>query len=452
MLDRFLHQKRFPRFTALSILTTVGAWAVYFHSPGHAGFESAGYRILAILVVAAGLVLNCVWGDMARVRGEYGGVWIANAGIALPVAVLIGWAVVSAVFDLRRWDAAEHARMWGPIDRVFVQPDGKLVLLGAGLVRLLPDGQPDPSFRRDYSFARGGSLPERFRERSPFGYCAAMAPNGDLILANNGWIGRIRPDGSDGPDLQISETSLAGCWGLAVQSDGKILIGWREMRANRLIRLFPGGSVDTGFHSAIAPLSYVGDIAIQGDGRIALVGEMGFVGSECFGRLLRLNADGSLDRTFGFAEPCLPTELVSLRFADLDAALPNGSMLVRIGSFEHGSADEMMFLDRDGKRIEIPKLLDALQPLPRSPIGFTRAVPLSDGRILLVLDGLVRVLKDGTLDSTFHARVQSSSISQVLVQGGKIIVVDTSGMLVRLNGDGSPDPSFQMPTLKVYSD
>jgi len=32
------------------------------------------------------------------------------------------------------------------------------------------------------------------------------------------------------------------------------------------------------------------------------------------------------------------------------------------------------------------------------------------------------------------------------------MVLDTNGKLVRLNGDGSPDPSFRMPALKVSSD
>jgi hypothetical protein len=78
---------------------------------------------------------------------------------------------------------------------------------------------------------------------------------------------------------------------------------------------------------------------------------------------------------------------------------------------------------------------------------------MSDGRILVVHDGLVRVLKDGARDSTFQAYgIESDSILKVLIQGEKIIVLDRSGKLVRLNGDGSLDSSFRMPALRVYSD
>jgi hypothetical protein len=145
--------------------------------------------------------------------------------------------------------------------------------------------------------------------------------------------------------------------------------------------------------------------------------------------------------------------LSGLRFADLIATLPDGSMLVRMGSFEYGSTDELMYLDRDGKTLENPGLLHALHPLAPRIRGFTPVVPMSDGRILVVHDGLVRVLKDGARDSTFQAYgIESDSILKVLIQGEKIIVLDRSGKLVRLNGDGSLDSSFRMPALRVYSD
>lgn len=186
------------------------------------------------------------------------------------------------------------------------------------------------------------------------------------------------------------------------------------------------------------------------------MGETEPVGSGCFHRLLRLNAEGSLDDTFGFRQPCLPMSLNTLRFVDLVAILPDGSMLARMGSFEHGAMDEWMYLDRDGKAIENPGLLNALQPLapPILSVGFTFAVPTSAGGILVVRDGLVRILKNGARDSTFHAyhAPQSNPIWKVLIQGEKIIVLDRSGKMVRLNGDGSLDPSFRMPALRVYSD
>jgi uncharacterized delta-60 repeat protein len=452
MLDKFLHQEQFPWFTALSILTTLLVWAAIIAAAGssHNGFEGLGIALEAMLAFMVGCALNVVWGLCAQNRGEYCGFRIAMAGVALPVVVLFCWSPVSDVF---REQATEHTRMWGALDYVFVEPDGKLVLIGAGLVRLLPDGQRDAAYHRDYSFGRRGSFPDPIGPHWPGTARAAMAPNGDLILADKGWIGRIRADGRDAT-LVHGGDAWKTCWGLAVQPDGKILVGWSGLRGSQFFRLLPDGGVDAGFRPAVAPLGMRGGkFAVQGDGRIVLVGATEQVGSGCFRRLVRLNADGSLDETFSSRQPCLPENLADLRFANLVAVLPDESMLVRTGSFEHGSMDEIMYLDRGGKGIENPGLGEALQAFVRDINGLTVAVPVGDGRILTVRDGLVRVLQDCTRDSTFHAyRTQSNSIVEVVMQGEKIIVVDGSGGLVRLNGDGSPDPSFRMPALKVYSD
>jgi uncharacterized delta-60 repeat protein len=449
MLDKFIHQERFPWFTTLSILTNLLVWAaiIAYAYSSHNGFEGLGNGLTTMFAFMVGCVLNVIWGLTAHNRGEYCGFRIAMAGVALPVVVLIGWSNL----DEHRTEAAEHSSMWGAMDDVFVQPDGKLVLIGAGLVRLLPDGQRDASYHRDYSFARRGSFPDPIRTRWQDTACAAMAPNGDLILAYNGWIGHVRADGRDAT-LVRGGGEWKTCWGLAVQSDGKILVGWNGLHGDQFSRLLPDGGVDPSFRPAVAPLG-TGKFAVQGDGRIVLVGATAQVGSGCFNRLVRLNADGSLDETFGFRQPCLPANLVNVRSADLVAAPPDGSILVRIGSYEHGSIDEMIYLDRDGKGIENPGLADALLFWFPGINKFTAAVPVSDGRFLVVHAGLVRVLRDGTLDSTFHLYgTQSNPIVKLLIQGEKIIVVDGSGGLVRLNGDGSPDPSFRMPALKVYSD
>jgi len=256
MLNKFLHQERFPWFTAFSILTPLPLWAIVitiiadeWHTHPGPGIDmsvnplSPGAGLLAVLMWAAlfsvggtSLVLNTAWGVGALARREYWGARIAAASVALPLAVLLASHSVSGLVDeassrrlMREQAAAERARVWHGVDEVFVQPDGKLLLIGAGLVRLLPDGQPDPSFHRDYSFAGRGSLPGPFRKGlywAPLESCAAMAPSGDLILASNGWIGRVRPDGRDAPAL-LNLPRNDSCWGLTVQPDGKILVGWR---------------------------------------------------------------------------------------------------------------------------------------------------------------------------------------------------------------------------------
>ena len=477
-LNKFLHQGRFPWFTALSILTPLPLWALViaiiaeeWHAhpgipdmsvnPLSAGTGAVIEMIALLSVGRTSLVLNTAWGVAARGRREYWGGRIAAASVALPLAVLFAWNSVSDLMGeantrrlMREQVAADHARVWNRVDEVFVQSDGKLLLIGDGLVRLLPDGQPDPSFHRDYSYARGGSLPGPLRKGfywAPLEGCAAMAPNGDLILAAKGWIGRVRPDGGDAPDL-LKHPGEDSCWGLTVQPDGKILVGWWGKIP--ISRLLADGSVDPSFHPAFVLAPWTGregpprgGIALLRDGRILLAGLTVPVEGGCIPRLRRLKADGSPDESFRFGELCEPADLEEHYVPRLIAILPNGSMLVHMHNELH-QKDETVYLDRDGK--EIRALGPPYSVLRTRPEG---AVPMSDGGILLDAGGwAARVRPDGTLDRGFHASYNYLSARKIAVQGEKIMVVDSGGKLSRLNRDGSPDPSFQMPELRVYSD
>jgi uncharacterized delta-60 repeat protein len=281
-----------------------------------------------------------------------------------------------------------------------------------------------------------------------------MAPNGDLILAANGWIGRVRPDGSDGPDL-LERTDGGACWGLAVQSDGKILIGWNSRNRSPISRLLPDGSADPGFHPAFAPTPGPSQpprpsrerIVVLRDGRIVLVGPVEPVAGGCIGTLLRLNADGSLDKGYRSGEPCQPAAQAEQNVPELLAVFPDGSMLVRMTSTDHASS-ETIYLNPDGKEIRRAGLLHFL-----NRPNITAVVPLSDGGVLLGdSGGVARVRPDGTPDPAFHAPDMKVGVLKIVLQGRKILILAGDGKLVRLNEDGTPDPGFQTPAFEVYSD
>lgn len=453
MLDRLLHQKRFPWFTMLSILTTAQALAAVIAalSSSHSGFEGLGAAVLALIALAAGLVLNMIWGLLAYVRHEYRGGRIAAVGIVLPFATVFGWSYISG----RQEVAAEHARTWSAIHDIFVQPDGKLLLVGTGLVRLLPDGRLDPSFHRDYSFGRGGGLPDPVHQAFDWpGACAAMAPNGDLLLAANGWIDRVRPDGSDGPNL-LNRPGGGVCWGLAVQPDGKIVVGWDSHGTSPISRLLPDGSADPGFHAAFAatpgtdqgPWSSHPKIVILRDGRIVVAGPIQPLEGGCIRTLLRLNPDGNRDEGFRFKESCQPADFAEQRVPDVIAILPDESLLVSLHNTHH-ARNEMLYLDRDGEEVRKDGRRDELwRP------DLTAAVPMSDGGILMDAgEWIVKIRPDGASDPAFHALHKYLSAHKVFLQGEKILIVDENGKLSRLNSDGSPDPSFHTPLLRVYAD
>src|ERR1043166_9046045 len=93
---------------------------------------------------------------------------------------------------------------------------------------------------------------------------------------------------------------------LAVQPDGKILVGGRfnqiggQGRTN-LARLYPDGTVETNFHPvAIGGFSSaeVKCFAIQTNGQILVGGSFAAQGGQTHKNIGRLNADGTVDTNF----------------------------------------------------------------------------------------------------------------------------------------------------------
>ena len=441
---------KFPRFTALSIATSVVVLVTVLGpltSPT-GGLEGLAQGIVAIFVAALGVFLTIVWGLLACARREHWGGRISTAGVLLPIAVFSGIAFMKQ----RQEIAGEHSRMWHSIENIFVQPDGKLLLLGNGLLRLLPDGQPDPSFHRDYSFAHRGSLPGPVPKRLywPEQGCAAMAPNGDLLLALEGWIGRVRPDGSDAPDL-LNRHREDQCWGLAVQSDGRIVVAWDSPDKSPIVRLLPDGQVDPSFHTSVAPVhGFYRDwwsahprISVLGDGKIMVTGPVVAADDGCIRALLRLNSDGSVDDGFRFRPDCQPANRVD--FPDVLAVFPNGSALLHMRT---GRPADRTFVGPDGKEIAVPIQSGALPDALISDIAL-----LPDGGMLVATwNWLGKFRPDGTPDPAFRAPSTFHELRRIVLQGEKILLSEGAGTLIRLNADGSPDPSFQMPSLRVYSD
>src|SRR6185369_16433164 len=91
---------------------------------------------------------------------------------------------------------------------------------------------------------------------------------------------------------------------LAVQTDGKVLIGGlfttvNNLARSRIARLNADGTLDTAFlTNAAGANSTVRALALQSDGRIVIGGEFGNYNNVYRGSIARLKTDGSLDETF----------------------------------------------------------------------------------------------------------------------------------------------------------
>ena len=122
-------------------------------------------------------------------------------------------------------------------------------------------------------------------------------------------IGRLNPDGS--LDTSFDPGANDSVWTLAVQTDGKILVGGAfttlggggmgTATRNRIGRLNADGSLDETFNPGAN--GYVNALAVQADGKILVGGGFttlggGGTGMTTRNRIGRLNSDGSLDTSF----------------------------------------------------------------------------------------------------------------------------------------------------------
>ena len=220
-----------------------------------------------------------------------------------------------------------------------LQPDGKIVVAGTSvcndlsqnvfaLARYNPDGSLDATF------GAGGKVLTHFGTRYVASAEAiALQPDGKLVVAGTARVkkagppmeialARYHPDGSldatfgDSGRVTTNVTSHNdGGLAIALQGDGKIVVlgsyltGLMVPEAE-LVRYHANGSVDTSFgvNGRVAgsfatehfePVS----MTLQADGKIVIAGDAGspyFPATWPYNfELRRLNTDGSLDTTFG---------------------------------------------------------------------------------------------------------------------------------------------------------
>ncbi|MEI6622650.1 MAG: delta-60 repeat domain-containing protein [Actinomycetes bacterium] len=255
----------------------------------------------------------------------------------------------------------------------------------------------------------------------------------------------------------------SGIQALAVQPDGKIVIGgyfttFNGTVVNGITRINPDGSRDTSFNVGTGTeQGSVAALAIQPDGKIVVGGFMvRFNGIPAHG-IARLNPDGSVDQSFNQGSGFNDQVLVL-------AVQPNGRILVAgdFADYDGSYSPQLARLMPDGTFDS--SFVSGRQPDPYRGIN-TIALP-SDGKIVLggsfdtyggaPAHGLVRVNSDGSPDPSFsvgngvgpamtdQAFAVIPGASGTLLVGGYFATFNGQARpnLVRLNADGSIDPTF----------
>ncbi|MEI6178947.1 MAG: cadherin-like beta sandwich domain-containing protein, partial [Verrucomicrobiota bacterium] len=228
---------------------------------------------------------------------------------------------------------------------------------------------------------------------------------------------------------------------MTVQADGKILAGGNfttlgGQPRNHIGRLNSNGTLDTTFNPGIsmAQGDQVFALAVQTDGKILVGGEFTTLAGQARAHLGRLNADGSLDSSFA---PMIDGNVGAL------AIQPDGKILIG-GSFQTLNGESRVGLGR----LNANGLLDYTFA-NQTPYEDALALQ-ADGKILLLgYATLYRLNTDGNLDTGFQTQYLSPYgwVRCLALQAdGKILIGwlsdDQNYRIERLNSDGSKDSSF----------
>ncbi len=288
-------------------------------------------------------------------------------------------------------------------------------------------------------------------------------------------LARLNPDGSPDPSFRTGAGANGPISRVALQSDGRILIGgaftaYDGQVRRSLARLGADGSLDASFASGTGADGEVTGIAVQPDGKVVIVGGFSSVNGVARMRVARLHANGSVDTAF--VPPALGDGGAGPGVNLYDTlALPGNEVIIG-GSFAFVAGVEqtgVARLNADGSRDAtfVPPFFSA------SVAGLTRQ---SDGFILAVGDfwgspgvGVTRLMPNGEPDSGFGSGICCASddpmVSDVVVQeDGRILVCgrnfhigedSTQWGVVRLDAQGNADLSFSsgssLPPFSEYS-
>lgn len=213
-------------------------------------------------------------------------------------------------------------------DRVYtsnIQADGKIIIGGdftkynstnvSRIARLNSDLKPDTAFATATGTGANNSVNASLIDSAGKIIIGGKFTTYNSITRNR--IARLTSSGgydstfSIGTGVGIGNNPNGGVFALAIQSDGKILIGGSFISYNGttrigIARLNTNGTLDTTFTSGFAPSvtgqdvfnPFVNSIAVQTDGKIIVGGGFGVYGGVNTSDIVRLNSNGTIDTTF----------------------------------------------------------------------------------------------------------------------------------------------------------
>ena len=346
-----------------------------------------------------------------------------------------------------------------------VQSDGKILIGGSfvsfngtgrnRLARLNADGTLDTSFLATGSGANGDVS------------ALAIQPDGKIVIGGsftnvNGTtinrITRLNQDGTLDPGFVVGSGADAAVRKIAIQSDGKIMIAGiftnvAGTARNSLARLNSNGSLDNSFMSSGAGANGpVNSLAVQTDGKILIGGDFTSFHGTGRNRLARLNSDGTLDTAFLSAANGANDQVFAVAL-QTDGKILIGGLFTTVNNT---ARNRIARLNTNGS------LDTAFLGSAAGANNSVRTIAVqSDGRIVIGGDfgnyngiyrgSVARTKTDGSLDETFinfnsgsNGRINAVALQTDarVIAGGLFSTFNdvTRGGVARLIADPSPNP------------
>jgi uncharacterized delta-60 repeat protein len=174
----------------------------------------------------------------------------------------------------------------------------------ASLARLNPDGTLDTNFATRVT--SGGPFPNVYSlGLQPDGRILVGGNFGQVNGESRNGIARLNADGTLDAAFNPGKGTgyYRDVYSVAVQVDGKIILGGNFRKVDGhdradLARLHPDGQLDLEFTTGTSGRSVVNFVGVQPDGKILVAGDFTSIGRKMRPQIARLHADGSLDESF----------------------------------------------------------------------------------------------------------------------------------------------------------
>jgi uncharacterized delta-60 repeat protein len=285
---------------------------------------------------------------------------------------------------------------------------------------------------------------------------------------------RLLPDGNVDPSFTIENNFWYGVTTILLQPDGKIVVGggyYTPVNGPKVgvTRLNSDGSTDYTFNTMekFVGVVLLNDMVLQPDGKLILIGGFSAYDSVSRNGIVRINTDGSLDSTFapgsGFNGSC---NSVALQ--------PDGKMIVA-GSFTNYNGYTRNHIIRLNSDATVDLTFSIGVGFDGN--GINSVVLQPDGKIVaagsfynyknVAQNGIIRLLTNGDKDTSFN--VGTGLIYYDTSINTRDMVIDSSGSIylggsitsyngvnknyiIKINSNGSLDDSFTLSDASlVYS-